>query len=102
VRGYYNMHNYTSNFERELLKSPEKLTSLKLVFFIYSPCFIALFFGIFSVIIDSGGSPYIVVLASSLSLVCCSIDFLRKKIIQQDKTIQLLQEKLDEVSGSSD
>ena len=94
------MKNFTSRFEKELLESPEKFASKKLVFFIYTPCFIALGLAIFS--IDSRTGSNAVVLASMLSLVCSSIDFLRKKIIQQDKTIQLLQEKLDEVSGSSD
>jgi hypothetical protein len=96
------MKNFTSRSEKNLLESPKKFTSKKLVFFIYSPCYIALFFAIFSVIIDSRTSPNAIVLTSMLCLVCGSIDFLRKKIIQQDKTIQLLQEKLDKVSGASD
>ena len=96
------MKNFTSRSEKELLESPEKFASKKLVFFIYSPCFIALGFAIFSVIIDSRTGSNAIVLASMLTLVCNSIDFLRKKIIQQDKTIQLLQEKLDQVSGASD
>ena len=95
------MNNYTSRSEKKLLESPETFTSKKLVFFIYSPCFLALVFGIFSVSVNSGTSPYAIVLASLLSLVCCSIDFLCKKIIQQDKTMQLLQEKLDKLSGAS-
>ena len=95
-----NTHTYLS--EKELLESPKKFASKKQVFFIYSPCLIALGFAIFSVIIDSRTGSNAIVLASMLTLVCNSIDFLRKKIIQQDKTIQLLQEKLEEVSGSSD
>ncbi len=94
------MKNFTSRSEKELWESPEKFASKKLVYLIYAPCFIALGLAIFS--IDSRTGSNAVVLASMLSLVCSSIDFLRKKIIQQDKTIQLLQEKLDEVSGSSD
>ena len=96
------MKNFTSKSEKELLESPEKFASKKLVFFIYTPCFIALVFAILCAIIDSSTAPYAIVLASMLTLVCNSIDFLRKKIIQQDKTIQSLQEKLDQVSGSSD
>jgi hypothetical protein len=96
------MKNFTSKSEKELLESSEKFASKKLVFFIYTPCFIALGFAILCAIIDSSTAPYAIVLASMLPLVCNSIDLLRKKIIQQDKTIQLLQEKLDEVSGSSD
>jgi hypothetical protein len=96
------MKNFTSKSEKELLESSEKFASKKLVFFIYTPCFIALGFAILCAIIDSSTAPYAIVLASMLPLVCNSIDFLRKKIIQQDKTIQLLQEKLDQVSGSSD
>ena len=96
------MKNFTSRSEKELWESPEKFTSKKLVFFIYTPCFIALGYAIFCAIIDSSTAPYAIVLASVLTLVCNSIDFLRKKIIQQDKTIQLLQEKLDKISGSSD
>ena len=96
------MKNFTSKSEKELLESSEKFASKKLVFFIYTPCFIALGFAIFSVIIDSRTGSNAIVLARMLTLVCSSIDFLRKKIIQQDKTIQLLQERLDEVSGASD
>ena len=96
------MKNFTSKSEKELLESPEKFASKKLVFFIYTPCFIALVFAILLAIIDSSTAPYAILLASMLPLVCNSIDFLRKKIIQQDKTIQSLQEKLDQVSGSSD
>ena len=96
------MKNFTSRSEKELLESPEKFASKKMVFFIYSPCFIALCYAIFCAIIDSSTAPNAIVLASMLTLVCNSIDFLRKKIIQQDKTIQLLQEKLAKVSGASD
>jgi len=96
------MKNFTSKSEKELLESPEKFASKKLVFFIYTPCFIALVFAILLAIIDSSTAPYAILLASMLPLVCNSIDFLRKKIIQQDKTIQLLQEKLDQVSEASD
>ena len=96
------MKNFTSKSEKELLESSEKFASKKLAFFIYTPCFIAIVFAILLAIIDSSTAPYAILLASMLPLVCNSIDFLRKKIIQQDKTIQLLQEKLEEVSGSSD
>ena len=96
------MKNFTSRSEKEFLENPEKFASKKLVFLIYAPCFIALFFAISSVVIDSSKSYNAIALASVLTLVCNSIDFLRKKIIQQDKTIQLLQEKLDQVSGSSE
>ena len=102
VRLDVSMKNFSSRSEKELLESPEKFASKKLVFFIYTPCFIALGFAIFSVIIDFRTGSNAIVLTSMLTLVCSSIDFLRKKIIQQDKTIQLLQEKLDKASGSSD
>jgi hypothetical protein len=102
VRLDVSMKNLSSRSEKELLESPEKFASKKMVFFIYTPCFIALGYAILCAIIDSSTAPYAIVLASMLTLVCNSIDFLRKKIIQQDKTIQLLQEKLDQVSGSSD
>jgi hypothetical protein len=96
------MKNLTSRSEKELLESPENIASKKLVFFIYTPCLIALFLAISFAIIDSSKSYNAIALASVLTLVCNSIDFLRKKIIQQDKTIQLLQQKLDQVSGASD
>ena len=102
VRLDVSMKNFTSSAEKELLESPEKFASKKMIFFIYSPCFIALFHCFLNFISDSSTAPNAIVLASVLTLVCNSIDFLRKKIIQQDKTIQLLQEKLDQVSGSSD
>jgi len=95
-----NTHTYLS--EKELLESPEKFASKKLVYLIYAPCFIALFFAISLVVIDSSISYNAIALASMSTLVCSSIDFLRKKIIQQDKTIQLLQKKLDQVSRFSD
>jgi hypothetical protein len=96
------MKNFTSRSEKEFLGNPEKFASKKLVFFIYTPCFIALFLAISFALIDSSKSYNAIALVSVLTLVCNSIDFLRKKIIQQDKTIQILQEKLDQVSGSSD
>ena len=96
------MKNFTSRSEKEFFENPKIFASKKLIFFIYTPCFIALGYAIFCAIIDSSTAPYAIVLASVLTLVCNSIDFLRKKIIQQDKTIQLLHERLDEVSGSSE
>ena len=96
------MKNFTSRSEKELLESPKKFASKKLVFLIYAPCLIALFYSFINFISDSSTAPNAIVLASVLTLVCNSIDFLRKKIIQQDKTIQLLQEKLDQVSGASE
>ena len=96
------MKNFTSRSEKEFLENPEKFASKKQGFFIYFPCLIALGYAILCAIIDSSTAPNAIVLASMLTLVCNSIDFLRKKIIQQDKTIQLLQEKLDQVSGASD
>ena len=50
---------------------------------------------------DSEAGPYIV-MGSLLALVCGSLGLCRKKIIQQDKAIRLLQERLDEVSGMAD
>jgi len=45
------MNNYTSSSEKKLLESPEKFTSIKLVFLIYSPCFIALVFAMLCAIL---------------------------------------------------
>jgi hypothetical protein len=96
------MKNFTTRSEKEFLENPEKFASKKQGFFIYFPCLIALGYAILCAIIDSSTAPNAIVLTSMLTLVCNSIDLLRKKIIQQDKTIQSLQEKLDQVSGSSD
>ena len=47
------MKNFTSRSEKELLESPKKFASKKLVFFIYTPCLIALCYAILCAIIDS-------------------------------------------------
>jgi hypothetical protein len=40
-------------------------------------------------------------MGSVLALVCGSLGQLRAKIIQQNQTIQILQEKLEEVNGTT-
>jgi hypothetical protein len=50
--------------------------------------------------VGSDPGPYII-MGSVLALVCGSLGQLRAKIIQQNQTIQILQEKLEEVNGTT-
>ena len=80
----------------------QKFASKKMGFFIYVPCWIPIILAFFLLTMGmaSEASPYIV-MGSMLALVCGSLGLCRKKIIQQDKAIRLLQERLDEVSGTT-
>ena len=79
----------------------QKFASKKMGFFIYVPCLIPIILAFFLLVIGmaSEASPYIV-MGSLLALVCGSLGQIRDKIIQQNQTIQILQEKLDEVCGT--
>lgn len=61
---------------------------------LFAPCIIALAFGFFKVAVGVDSSDALVT-ASLLSLVCGSLDLIRKKIIRQDKAIQHLQERYE-------
>jgi len=80
----------------------QKFASKKMGIIIYLPSLIPTILAFFLLVIGmaSEASPYIV-MGSLLALVCGSLGQLRAKIIQQNQTIQILQEKLEEVNGTT-
>jgi len=80
----------------------QKFASKKMGIIIYLPSLIPTLLAFFLLVIGmaSEASPYIV-MGSLLTLVCGSLGQMREKIIQQNQAIQILQEKLDEVSGTT-
>ena len=80
----------------------QKFASKKQGIFIFLPCWIPILLAFFLIAMGmaSEASPYIV-MGSLLALVCGSLGQLRAKIIQQNQAIQLLQEKLEEVSRAT-
>tara|TARA_Y100000588_G_scaffold382010_1_gene468673 strand:- start:193 stop:471 length:279 start_codon:yes stop_codon:yes gene_type:complete len=92
------MNDYASRLE----KDNQEFASKKLGVFIYAPCWIPIILAFFFMAMGmaSEASPYIM-MGSLFALVCGSLGLCRKKIIQQDKAIRLLQEKLDEVSSKT-
>ena len=98
------MNNYMSRLEKKALEEDnQKFASKKMGFIIYLPGWIPILLALFLMAMGmaSEASPYIM-MGSMLALVCGSLGQLRAKIIQQNQTIQILQEKLDEVSGTAD
>jgi hypothetical protein len=65
---------------------------------IYLPGWIAIGAGFLHIAMGLEATHYLIT-GSLLALVCGSLGQLRAKIIQQNQTIQILQEKLDEVRG---
>jgi len=96
------MNNYISRLEQKALeKDSQEFSSKKQGVFIFLPCWIPIILAFFLIANGSSEvSPYIM-MGSLLALVCGSLSLCRKKIIQQDKAIRLLQEKLEEVSSKS-
>ena len=80
----------------------QKFASKKMGFIIYLPGCIPILLALFLMAMGmaSEASPYIM-MGSLFALVCGSLGLCRKKIIQQDKAIRLLQEKLDELSSKT-
>ena len=80
----------------------QKFASKKMGIIIYLPSLIPTILAFFLLVIGmaSEASPYIV-MGSLLTLVCGSLGQMREKIIQQNQAIQILQEKLDEVSDTT-
>ena len=98
------MNKYISRLEQKALeKDNQEFASKKNGFLIFLPCWIPIILAFFLLVIGmaSEASPYIV-MGSLLALVCGSLGQMREKIIQQNQAIQILQEKLDEVSGTTD
>ena len=98
------MNNYLSRLEKKAQEKENQEFASKLNgFLLFLPCWVPIILAFFLLTMGmaSEASPYIV-MGSLLALVCGSLGLCRKKIIQQDKAIRLLQEKLDEVSGTAD
>ena len=98
------MNDYASRLEKKAQeKDDQKFASKKQGLIIYLPGLIPILLAFFLIAMGmaSEASPYIM-MGSLLALVCGSLGLCRKKIIQQDKAIRLLQERLDEVSGTAD
>ena len=98
------MNDYASRLEKKALeKDDQKFASKKQGLIIYLPGLIPILLAFFLIAMGMTpeAGPYIV-MGSLLALVCGSLGLCRKKIIQQDKAIRLLQERLDEVSGTAD
>jgi len=98
------MNNYMSRLEKKAQEEDnQKFASKKMGIIIYLPSLIPTILAFFLLVIGmaSEASPYIM-MGSLLALVCGSLGQLRKKIIQQNQTSQILQEKLDKVSGTAD
>ena len=92
-----------SRLEKKAQKEDnQKFASKKQGIFIFLPCWIPIILAFFLMAIGmaSEASPYIV-MGSLLALVCGYLGQLRAKIIQQNQAIQILQEKLEEVSEKS-
>jgi len=97
------MNNYMSRLEKKAQEEDnQKFASKKMGIIIYLPSLIPTILAFFLLVIGmaSEASPYIV-MGSLLTLVCGSLGQMREKIIQQNQAIQILQEKLDEVSGTT-
>ena len=98
------MNSYMSRLEKKAQEEDnQKFASKKMGIIIYLPSLVPTLLAFFLIAMDmaSEASPYIM-MGSLFALVCGSLGLCRKKIIQQDKAIRLLQEKLDEVSGTAD
>ena len=95
------MNDYVSRLEKKAQeKGNQEFASKRHAILIYSPCWIAICAAFFHLAMGLEATPYLIV-GSLLALVCGSLGLCRKKIIQQDKAIRLLQEKLDEVSSKA-
>ena len=79
----------------------EKFASKKQGIFIFLPCWIAIGAGFLHIAMGLEATHYLIT-GSLLALVCGSLGQLRAKIIQQNQAIQMLQEKLGELSGTTD
>ena len=97
------MNDYASRLEKKAQeKDDQKFASKRQGLIIYLPGLIPILLAFFLIAMGmaSEASPYIM-MGSLLALVCGSLGLCRKKIIQQDKAIRLLQEKLDELSSKT-
>ena len=97
------MNNYLSRLEKKAQEKENQEFASKLNgFLLFLPCWVPIILAFFLLTMGmaSEASPYIM-MGSLFALVCASLGQLRAKIIQQNQAIQILQEKLDEVSGTT-
>lgn len=92
---------HTQSRKLESEHAYKKLDSKWSEFYIFIPCWLALVHGIALDMIDLGKGDHSIVMASLLALVAGSISSNRKKILQQHKVIQQLQEQLQEACSHS-
>ena len=96
------MNSYMSRLEKKAQEEDnQKFASKKMGFIIYLPGWIAIGAGCLFIAMGLEASHYLIT-GSLLALVCSFLGQLRAKIIQQDQIIQILQEKLDGLSGTAD
>ena len=96
------MNSYMSRLQKKAQEEDnQKFASKKMGFIIYLPGWVAIGAGCLHIAMGLEASHYLIT-GSLLALVCSSLGQLRAKIIQQNQTIQVLQEKLDKVSGTAD
>ena len=96
------MNSYVSRLEKKAQEEDnQKFASKKQGIFIFLPCWIAIGAGFLHIAMGLEATHYLIT-GSLLALVCGSLGQLRAKIIQQNQTIKILQEKFDEVSGTAD
>ena len=96
------MNSYMSRLVQKAQEEDnQKFASKKMGFIIYLPGWIAIGAGCLFIAMGLEASHYLIT-GSLLALVCSSLGQLRAKIIQQNQAIQILQEKLDELSGTAD
>ena len=96
------MNNYMSRLEKKAQEEDnQKFASKKMGIIIYLPGWIAIGAGCLHIAMGLEATHYLIT-GSLLALVCGSLGQLRAKIIQQNQAIQILQEKLDKVSGTAD
>ena len=96
------MNSYMSRLEKKAQEEDnQKFASKKMGFIIYLPGWVAIGAGCLHIAMGLEASHYLIT-GSLLALVCSSLGQLRAKIIQQNQAIQMLQEKLGELSGTTD
>ena len=91
-------NNWLRKLESE--RVDRAFASKQAVFLIWAPCYIALGNGLLWMAIDPGGETnYPLLMACLFGLVAASISSNRRKILQQDKVIQQLEEQLREANS---
>ena len=95
------MNSFMSRLEKKSQEEDnQKFASKKQGIFIFLPCWIAIGAGCLHIAMGLEATHYLIT-GSLLALVCGSLPVnYGQKIIQQNQTIQILQENLDEVCGT--